>query len=72
LTAKMFPIFWLLMDKAARNIVAQVSFWDGGASFRYMPRSGIALSWGRTKQNSLGNSQTDFQNGWTNLHTQQQ
>ncbi|MQL00639.1 DUF3704 domain-containing protein [Escherichia coli] len=26
------------------NIVEQVSLWDGGASFGYMPRSGIARS----------------------------
>jgi hypothetical protein len=32
------------MNKAAMNIVAHVSLWDGGASFWYMPRRGIAGS----------------------------
>ena len=33
-----------VMNKAAMNIVEQVSLWDGGASFGYIPRSGIAGS----------------------------
>jgi hypothetical protein len=30
------------MNKAAMNIVEQLSLWDVGASFAYMPRSDIA------------------------------
>ena len=36
------------MNKAAVNIVEQVSLGDIGASFGYMPRSGIAGSRDRT------------------------
>jgi hypothetical protein len=32
------------MNKASVNIVEQVSLWDVGASFGYMPRSGVAGS----------------------------
>jgi hypothetical protein len=35
------------MNKLAVNIAEQVSLWDGGASFRYILRSGIAESPGR-------------------------
>ena len=34
--------FLAIMNKAAMNIVEQVSLWDVGASLQYMPRSGIA------------------------------
>jgi len=33
-----------IMDKAAMDIIDQVSLWDVGVSFGYMPRSGIAES----------------------------
>ena len=33
------------MNKAAMNIIENMSLWDGGASFRYMVRSDIAGSW---------------------------
>jgi hypothetical protein len=36
--------FLAIINKAAMNTVEQVSLWDGGASFGYMPRSGIAGS----------------------------
>jgi hypothetical protein len=49
--------------QAAMNIAEHVSLWYGGASFGYMPRSGIAGSWGSTISNFLGNSQIDFQSG---------
>jgi hypothetical protein len=31
-------------SKVDMNIVEQVSLWDGGASFEYMPKGGIARS----------------------------
>ena len=34
--------FLVIMNKAAMNIVEQLSLWDVGASFAYMPRSDIA------------------------------
>ena len=40
--------FLAVTNKAAMNIVEQVSLWDVGASFGYMPRSGIGGSCGRT------------------------
>jgi hypothetical protein len=36
--------FMAIMPKAAMNIVEQVSLWDGGATFGYMPKSSIAES----------------------------
>jgi hypothetical protein len=34
--------FLAYMNKIATNIVEQVSLWDVGASFGYIPRSGIS------------------------------
>jgi hypothetical protein len=42
------------------NIVENVSLIYVGASFGYMPRSGIFLSSGSTMSNSLRNRQTDL------------
>ena len=39
--------FLAITNKAIMNIVEHVSLWDGGASFEYIPRSGIAGSSGR-------------------------
>ena len=38
--------FWFLaiMNKAAMNMVEQVSLWDVRAYFRYMPRSNVVAS----------------------------
>lgn len=35
-----------IMDKAVIYIVEQVSLWNSGASFEYIPRNGIAGSGG--------------------------
>jgi hypothetical protein len=43
-----------------------------GASFGYMPRSGITGSSGSTMSNFLKNRQTDFQSGCTSLQSHQQ
>ena len=56
-----------IMNNATMNIVEHVSLWYGGASFEYMPRSGIAESLGRTISNFLKNCQIDLQNGFTSL-----
>ena len=50
-----------ITNKAAMNIVEQVSLWCSGASFGYlMPRSGIVGSSGRSISNFLRNLQIDF------------
>jgi len=42
-----------ITNKDAMNIVECIPLWDGGASFGYMPRSGIAGSSGRSISNFL-------------------
>jgi hypothetical protein len=54
------------------NMVEHVSLLNVGASFGYMPRSGIAGSSGRTISSFLRNHQTDFQSGCTSLQSYQQ
>ena len=56
-----------ITNKAAMNIVDQVSLWHGGASFGYIPKSGIAGSSGRFISNFLRKLQIDFQSGYTSL-----
>jgi hypothetical protein len=64
--------FLAIIDKAAMNIVEQVSLWDVGASFEYMPRSGIVGSSSRTSPNFLRNHHIHFQSGCTSLYSHQQ
>jgi hypothetical protein len=54
-----------ITNKAAINIVEQLSLWYGGTSLGYILRSGIAGSSGRTISNFLRNLQIDFQSGCT-------
>ena len=56
-----------IIDKAAMKIVEQVSLLYAGASFEYIPRSGIAGSSGNTMSNFLMNCQHDFSSGCTSL-----
>jgi hypothetical protein len=43
-TSRFFLQFLSIMNKAAMNMVEQVSLWDVYTSFGYMPMSGIAGS----------------------------
>jgi len=56
-----------IINKVALNIVEHVSLLYVGASFGYMPRSGIARSSDSTMSNFLRNHQADFQSNCTSL-----
>ena len=58
-----------IINEAAVNIVEHESLFQVGASSRYMPRSGITGSSGRTMSNCLRNHQTDFQSGCTSFQS---
>jgi hypothetical protein len=61
-----------IINKAAMNIVEHVSLLYVGASFGYMPRSGIVGSSDSTMSSFLRNLQTDFHSGCTSLQSHQQ
>ena len=52
-----------IINKAAMNIVEHVYLLQIGTFSGYIPRRGIAGSFGRTMSNFLRNHQTDFQSG---------
>jgi hypothetical protein len=56
-----------IINKVAMNIVEHMSFLYVGASFEYMPKSGIAEFSGSTMSNFLRNGHTDFQSDCTSL-----
>ena len=60
------------IDKIAMNIAKHVSLLYVGASFGYMPRTGIVRSSGRIISSFLRNYQTDFQSCCTSLQSHQQ
>jgi hypothetical protein len=61
-----------ITNKATMNIVEHVPLWPGGASFGYIPKTGIAGSSGRSIFNFMRNLQIDFQGGCTSLQSHQQ
>jgi hypothetical protein len=54
------------------NIVEHVPLWLGGATFVYIPKSGISGPSGRSISSFLRNLQIDFQSGCTSLQPHQQ
>jgi hypothetical protein len=61
-----------IINMAAMNIMEHMSLLHVGASYGYMPRSGIAGSSGSTMSNVLRNCQTDFHSGCPSLQSPQQ
>jgi hypothetical protein len=61
-----------ITNKASRNIVEHMPLWHCRASFRYIPKSGIAGASGRSISKFLRSLQIDFQSGCTSLQSHQQ
>jgi len=63
--------FLAIIKNAAKNVVEYVPLLYVGASFGYMPQSGVAGSSGSTMSNFLRNLQIDFQSTCTSLQSHQ-
>jgi hypothetical protein len=60
-----------ITNKAAMNTVEYMPLWYSGATFGYIPKSGIAGSSGRCISNFLRNLKIDVQSGCTSLQSHQ-
>jgi hypothetical protein len=65
----LFPYISL---KVTMNILGHVPLWQGGASFGYIPKSGLSGYSGRSISSFLRSHQIDFQSGYTSLQSYQQ
>ena len=68
----MMSHFLVTSSNNPHPMMEHVSLLHVGASFGYMPRSGIAEPSGKTMSNLLRNSQADFQSVYTNMQSHQQ
>ena len=59
-----------IINKTSMNIVEHVFLFYVGASFGYMPRSGIAGLSGSIMSNFLRNQRADLERGCTSLQSQ--
>jgi hypothetical protein len=63
--------FLAIITKPSMNMVEHVSLWYSGASFEFMPKSGIAGSSGKTISNFPRKHQIDFQSVYPSLQSHQ-
>ena len=54
------------------NIVVNLPFWHGGASFEFMPKRGKSRTYCRCISTFLSNLQIDFQSGYRSVQSSQQ
>ena len=70
---KLFPYLGYYIISVTMNVEVQASFWNNGfISFGYIPRSGIARSYGSSIFNFWGNIHDVFHSFCTSLHCHQQ
>lgn len=71
-TCRLFPIYGYMMTRATMKLADHMSLLHDGASLSYMPRSGIAASFGRLHPIFTRNCHTYFQNVYSILYPRHQ